>query len=208
MLVIIYVLGWHDMIANGMLSKHPLDNIRRSFKDYLGAIYYFKYIVLIGTAMIALALYGLRSLVKSARKSLLWVVFFGYCLAVIPHLIVWPLWIYGTDPLDHLPHWEFLYTAFFLPICLIILATGYHKKYGHSVVELLIIYLVFLTCIWLSCSIGFFVWVHAMGTGFINDSETYGVLTFMRFLGCMVITIGFLFVYFSSRKRRIDKPNV
>lgn len=200
MLVIIYVLGWHDMIANGLLSKDFMDND--------GVIHYFKYDILIGSITIALTLYGIGILNRKKWKPLLWCIFISYCLGIIPHLLVWPLWMFVNAAGDYVASLEFLYTSFFLPICLIILAARYLKRYGRSIVASIMLYLTFLTCIWLSAFLWYFVWLSQYSDVFQTDPETFAVLAAERFLGYTFMTIGFVLIYFSSRKKIIEKPNV
>lgn len=60
MLIILYALGWHDLISNKTLTGDALKDLRKSFKDYPEAIYYFRYIILIGSIILALIFYGVK----------------------------------------------------------------------------------------------------------------------------------------------------
>lgn len=68
MLIVLYLLGWYDLIQNNNLKDNFFENIKMSFKDYLGAINYFKYIILIGTVILALVFYGLRIGIEKFRN--------------------------------------------------------------------------------------------------------------------------------------------
>lgn len=60
MLITLYALSWSDLIANKMLTDNVSDNIEKSFKDYFASLYYFRYIIFIGTIILALIIYGVR----------------------------------------------------------------------------------------------------------------------------------------------------
>jgi membrane-anchored glycerophosphoryl diester phosphodiesterase (GDPDase) len=67
MLILIYALGWFDLIENKMLTGNILKDLKKSFRDYLGAIYYFRYIILIGSILLAFIIYGINIGVEKLR---------------------------------------------------------------------------------------------------------------------------------------------
>lgn len=67
MLIILYALGWSDLIGNKMLSGNLLKDIKKSFEDYLGAVYYFRYIILIGSVILGLVFYGIKIGIEKLR---------------------------------------------------------------------------------------------------------------------------------------------
>jgi hypothetical protein len=60
MLIVLYALSWSDLISNKMLTDDVSVNFAKSFKDYFASLYYFRYIILIGSIILALLFYGLR----------------------------------------------------------------------------------------------------------------------------------------------------
>lgn len=68
MLIVLYLLGWYDLVQNNNLKDNYFENIKLSFKDYFRAINYFKYIILIGSVILALVFYGARLGIEKFRK--------------------------------------------------------------------------------------------------------------------------------------------
>jgi len=68
MLIILYLLSWGDLIANKMLTEDVSENISRSFKDYLASLYYFRYIIFIGSIILALLFYWIKIIILKLRK--------------------------------------------------------------------------------------------------------------------------------------------
>ena len=57
MIVILYTLGWSDLITNKQLSGNVLDDIKLSFKDFFGVIRYFWLVILIGSIVLGALFY-------------------------------------------------------------------------------------------------------------------------------------------------------
>lgn len=67
MLIILYALGWYDLIENKMLTGDVMKDLKKSFKDYFGVLYYFRYIIFVGTIILALIFYGVRIGIEKLR---------------------------------------------------------------------------------------------------------------------------------------------
>ena len=61
MIVLLYILGWSDSIANNQLSGNILNDIQASFKDFFGVIKYFWFVIIIGSIVLGAIIYGIKT---------------------------------------------------------------------------------------------------------------------------------------------------
>lgn len=58
-LLVLYILAWGDLSANGMLTERLSENIRMSFSYYFGWLPNWWLVILIGTVVLGLLFYGI-----------------------------------------------------------------------------------------------------------------------------------------------------
>lgn len=60
MMIILYLAGWDDLIVNKKLTDDLSENLQLSFKDFTAVLFYFRYIILIGSVLLGAVFYGIR----------------------------------------------------------------------------------------------------------------------------------------------------
>lgn len=67
MILITYAFGWVDLVNNKMLTGNMLIDLKKSFEDFWGALYYFRYIILVGSIILAFIFYGVKIGIEKLR---------------------------------------------------------------------------------------------------------------------------------------------